>query len=752
MTDVLPSILTQRNLPNRRTLGKQNPYCIARVAHEAKSSPPDIRGGQIPKWDHEVRFNLRDSSDQKSLKLTILDKNDSKPELIGDTTVDLNPVFESNPRDGFDQWHELTYKGKYAGEVYLEMTFYPTKPNIPPKVVRKKKKKSSKKSTDPLAVSTMSTMSSMTIPADLPAGIVPAGSGSYRDPRAFDQYVPASYGGHASVSGLPALPNQSLPNHSVPSLPSQAMGHSVYGAGAGTPPPMNHSMNHPMNHSVYGSGAMSASMHSLGHPPPHSGHGRPLPEAVPERTLPDPRMSDPRMRSPGPSALPAVPPTPSPYREPLSHSRSADPIRRQVYSPSPGPGHNPGPNPGLGPGPIPGPGPAAYATGSPLRPSSAGRYDHEANGYDRPSSAGYDRPAPGRQDIPEPLRQSAHGRRSWGAGDNFNNYNNDRTAPLRLNKSQTHTHDLDDLTVSMLKNSWGGRSVAPKPPQSYERDRAYDRGYEPNTVAGETSYSPRGSGGLPPPAGYSPQTSANSQPAGYSPRNSANSYTTNSLDNSTNTAYTAYSDDEENQYKRFLNHKAPALDLPTIPTSPAQGQYGFSVKRKPVGSGPVVSDNTGPPGDVLSYAMQRKMASMSLDDGAEIPFSPDSYSKPNTQQPSTHKDNPNGLSGDDILDVSTYAPEPTRGSTRSLPMLPPGSVDPGNTGYKGEGQWDISDQLNAKYSDSVFNAVTQRKKMVRPPPAPEMYRKPQLPPKIPLGMSRDEYQVSEPHFDGYRGY
>ncbi|KAG5358054.1 Ingression protein [Yarrowia sp. B02] len=707
-----------RNLPNRRTLGKQNPYCIARIAHEAKSSPPDIRGGQIPKWDHEVRFNLRDNSEQKQLKLTVLDKNDSKPELIGDTVLDLQPVFDSNPRDGFDQWHELTYKGKYAGEVYLEMTFYPTKPNIPPKVERKKKKRSKKKTSDPLMQSTMSA-----IPPDLPPGIVPAGTGSYNDPRAFDQYVPPGYGGHASVnaSGLPSLPNQSLPNHSMPAISSQAMGHSVYGAS----PALGQSVNYPMNQSV------------------GLGHSRPLPEAVPERALPDPRMDprvdprmaqDPRMADPrmdprmdprigtppvarSPANLPSVPgvpTTPSPYREPLSHSRSADPIRRQGASPRYAPQ-------------------SGYpSTGSPLRPSSAG-YD---SNYGRPSSAGMDLPStPARHDIPEPLRQSGHGRRSWGAGDVLPRAE-DRTPPLRMNRQDD---DLD-LTVSMLKNSYGGRSVGPSVggvrSPTYERDRAYDRGFEAVPgPAGQTTYSPRGSTGS-----YQGLNSS-----GYSPRTSTNSHMTSSTN-------TMYSDDDsgDNAYKRFLNHKAPALDLPKIPTSPAQGQYGFSVKRKPVGSGASPEKPSTPQpdksGDVLSYAMQRKMASLSLE--GDIPFSPDSYSKPSSH-PTTHSDNPNGLSGDDILDVSTYAPEPARGPTRRLPTVPAGQVDPGHAGYKGEGQWDVSD--HAQYSDSVFHAVTQKKKAVRQPPL-DMYRKPQLPPKIPLGMTRDEYYVAEPEYDGYQGY
>lgn len=39
-----------KNLPNRKTMGKQNPYCAARLGKEAKKTETDMRGGQTPKW------------------------------------------------------------------------------------------------------------------------------------------------------------------------------------------------------------------------------------------------------------------------------------------------------------------------------------------------------------------------------------------------------------------------------------------------------------------------------------------------------------------------------------------------------------------------------------------------------------------------------------------------------------------------------------------------------------------------------
>lgn len=39
-----------RHLPNLRTMGKQDPYCAARLGKEAKKTETDKRGGQTPRW------------------------------------------------------------------------------------------------------------------------------------------------------------------------------------------------------------------------------------------------------------------------------------------------------------------------------------------------------------------------------------------------------------------------------------------------------------------------------------------------------------------------------------------------------------------------------------------------------------------------------------------------------------------------------------------------------------------------------
>ncbi|XHG09736.1 hypothetical protein AWENTII_012779 [Aspergillus wentii] len=115
-----------KNLPNRKTMGKQNPYCAARLGKEARKTETDLRGGQTPRWDSELRFTVHESPDYFRLKVSVFN-DDKKTELIGETWIDLVKVIIPGGGQS-DSWHPLQSKGRYAGEVRIEMTYYDTRP------------------------------------------------------------------------------------------------------------------------------------------------------------------------------------------------------------------------------------------------------------------------------------------------------------------------------------------------------------------------------------------------------------------------------------------------------------------------------------------------------------------------------------------------------------------------------------------------------------------------------------------------
>ncbi|KAI9692555.1 MAG: hypothetical protein M1822_006786 [Bathelium mastoideum] len=114
-----------KNLPNRKTMGKQDPYCAARLGKEAKKTETDKRGGQTPRWDQELRFTVHESPDYYNLKVSVFN-DDKRTDLIGETWVSLEEVVVPGGGKG-DKWHSLNCKGKYAGEIRIELTYYDTR-------------------------------------------------------------------------------------------------------------------------------------------------------------------------------------------------------------------------------------------------------------------------------------------------------------------------------------------------------------------------------------------------------------------------------------------------------------------------------------------------------------------------------------------------------------------------------------------------------------------------------------------------
>ncbi|KAL8735513.1 MAG: hypothetical protein Q9181_002756 [Wetmoreana brouardii] len=115
-----------KNLPNRKSMGKQDPYCAARLGKEAKKTETDKRGGQTPRWDQELRFTVHESPDYYQLKVSVFN-DDKKTELVGETRIGLEDIIVPGGGQN-DTWHNLHCKGRFAGEIRIELTYYDTRP------------------------------------------------------------------------------------------------------------------------------------------------------------------------------------------------------------------------------------------------------------------------------------------------------------------------------------------------------------------------------------------------------------------------------------------------------------------------------------------------------------------------------------------------------------------------------------------------------------------------------------------------
>ncbi|KAI0156902.1 hypothetical protein GGR57DRAFT_462665 [Xylariaceae sp. FL1272] len=159
-----------KNLPNRKTIGKQDPYCAARLGKEAKKTTTDIRGGQTPKWDQELRFTVHDSPDYYQLKLSVFN-DDKRTELIGETWIDLRDIIVPGGGQS-DHWHTLSCKGKYAGEIRIEITYYDSRPKPEP-VAAKPKPVTSSSDSDLLANAQKPAVKRRPLPSDPVTGKAP---------------------------------------------------------------------------------------------------------------------------------------------------------------------------------------------------------------------------------------------------------------------------------------------------------------------------------------------------------------------------------------------------------------------------------------------------------------------------------------------------------------------------------------------------------------------------------------------------
>ncbi|CAG8531420.1 21558_t:CDS:2 [Gigaspora margarita] len=110
-----------RNLVARDVIGKGDPFATFRIGDMAKRTKTDKRGGQHPVWDEELRFQVTDDPRHKVMKVQVYNEDKREHVLVGDEIIKLDEVLKSGE---WDAWHEIKFRNKYAGEVFLEMTFY----------------------------------------------------------------------------------------------------------------------------------------------------------------------------------------------------------------------------------------------------------------------------------------------------------------------------------------------------------------------------------------------------------------------------------------------------------------------------------------------------------------------------------------------------------------------------------------------------------------------------------------------------
>lgn len=119
-----------QGLRNVLKMDKQSPFITVRVQDQEESTKVVARGGQTPTFNNELWFNL-DGIEEKTLYINAYHqrKNDSK--LICSGEVDFSTALKKSTTEGYDDWFTLYWEGREAGRVYLEMTYYPRRGEVP---------------------------------------------------------------------------------------------------------------------------------------------------------------------------------------------------------------------------------------------------------------------------------------------------------------------------------------------------------------------------------------------------------------------------------------------------------------------------------------------------------------------------------------------------------------------------------------------------------------------------------------------
>lgn len=163
--------------------------------------------GLIWRWlhrDQELRFTVHDSPDYYQLKMSIF-TDDKKTDLIGESWVDLKGIIVPGGGQS-DMWQSLTCRGKYAGEIRLEITYYDTRPR-PERAPAKQKQQAGVEQED-TPPKQRTPMKRRPLPSDPVTGEAPSPPIAIASqPELHQHKPPRSHGKSASYSGF--IPNQS---------------------------------------------------------------------------------------------------------------------------------------------------------------------------------------------------------------------------------------------------------------------------------------------------------------------------------------------------------------------------------------------------------------------------------------------------------------------------------------------------------------------------------------------------------------
>ncbi|GLD99882.1 hypothetical protein PINS_up008610 [Pythium insidiosum] len=109
--------VSARNLLDKQTFGKQDPYCKISVGSKTFRTRVHDNGHKTPVWDEKFVFEVYDPQ-LEQLFVQVKDKNFTASVLIGEVRLPVNMFLHGSVTD---QWYTLNNGSRRAGEINLRV-------------------------------------------------------------------------------------------------------------------------------------------------------------------------------------------------------------------------------------------------------------------------------------------------------------------------------------------------------------------------------------------------------------------------------------------------------------------------------------------------------------------------------------------------------------------------------------------------------------------------------------------------------